>query len=342
MIKAIDLVVSPENFALPQGSLILVTGANGYIGANVVREALDAGYKVRGTTRSGEKSQYTEKVFDNNPSYSTTVVAEVENEGAWDEAMKDVNAVVHMATDTSFSPDPNQVVSKTEAGVLSILRSAAKTPSVKRFVLTSSSSAVLLPQPGKHITVGVDDWNDEAEKLAWAPPPYKPERAFPVYAASKAAGEKAFWKFIKEEKPGFVGNTILPNFNVGRILTSGGPTGSSVSSLLEGKIPNFPPQYHIDVIDDARIHLIAAALDSTVSNERIFTFAQPFTFTEMIGILKKLRPDAKSLASPPENEGQDLSKVPNELGAKLLKQWYGQEGYKTMKQSIEESLATQQ
>lgn len=60
----------------------------------------------------------------------------------------------------------------------------------------------------------------------------------------------------------------------------------------------------------------------------------------MIQILKELRPDAKSLASPPANEGQDMSKVPNELGVKLLKKWYGQENYKTMRQSIEECLAT--
>ena len=98
-------------------------------------------------------------------------------------------------------------------------------------------------------------------------------------------------------------------------------------------------EYHIDVIDNARIHLIAAAFDASVENERIFTFARPFTFTEMIEILRELRPDSKTLASPPENEGQDLSKVPNERGAELLKKWYKQDGgYKTMRQSIEECL----
>ena len=147
-----------------------------------------------------------------------------------------------MTTDTSFDPDPNVVVKLTEAGVLSILRSAAKTPSVKRFVLTSSSSAVLFPHPDKEITVGVDDWNDEALEAAWAPPPYTSERAFVVYAASKVAGEKALWNFVREEQPSFVANTILPNFNVGTILTSGGPTGSSVQSLLSGTVPEFPPR----------------------------------------------------------------------------------------------------
>ncbi len=175
-------------------------------------------------------------------------------------------------------------------------------------------------------------------------------------------------------------NAVLPNFNVGRILTNGGPTGGSVETLLNGmsnpwveefsetgsrtvwrsdrfgarprpeifansitsgSVPPFPPQYHIDVIDCARIHLVAAALDNTVENERIFAFARPFSFTEMIKDLKELRPKVeKTVAQPPKEEGNDLSKVPNELGAELLKKWYDQKSYKTMRQSIEEALAS--
>lgn len=90
------------------------------------------------------------------------------------------------------------------------------------------------------------------------------------------------------------------------------------------------------------MHIIAAALDPSLKNERIFAFAQPFTFTEMIEILKELRPDSTTLGSPPVDEGRDLSKVPNELGKQLLKKWYGQDDYKTMRQSIEECLASLQ
>lgn len=330
-----------EAAALPKGSLILVTGATGFIGANVVYEALQAGYKVRGTSRSKESAAKLESSLGNNPDYSTAIVPDVSVQGAWDEAVKDVDSIIHMATDTSFEADPNIVVTATEEGVRNILRSAAKTSSVKRFVLTSSSSAVLFPIPNKKISVGVEDWNEEALKQAWAPPPYTSDRAFAVYAASKVAGEKAFWKFFQDEKPNFLGTTILPNFNVGRILTNGGPTGGSVELLLKGNVPQFPPQYHIDVIDCARVHIIAAALDSKVKDERIFAFADTFTFTEMIGILKELRPDVKTLAEPPKDEGKDLSEVPNKLGAELLKKWYGQQtGYKSMRQSIEEALKT--
>lgn len=332
-----------DNLALPQGSLILVTGASGYIGSHVVNEALLAGYKVRGTARSQEKADKTKEVFKNHPSYSTAIVADFSSDGVFDEAMKGVNAVIHVASDTTFSADPNKVIKPTVNGVLSILKSAAKESSVKRFVLTSSSTAALLPKLNKEFTVSRDDWNQEALDIAYAPPPYNQDRAFPVYAASKTEGEKALWKFVKEEKPSFVANAVLPNMNIGTVLPGGsaGATGNCVPSVYKGEIPFIGPQYMIDVVDDARLHLIAAALDSSVQNERIFAFNVNFNWEDVIKIIKEERPEAKNVAKVPENEGRDLSKVPNEDGARLLKKWYGQDGYKSMKQSVLENLEGQ-
>ena len=94
----------------------------------------------------------------------------------------------------------------------------------------------------------------------------------------------------------------------------------------------------IDVIDDARLHVIAAVLDPSLKNERIFAFNREFNWTDIIKIVKELYPNATSVPEPPKDELRDRSKVPNELGATLLKKWYGQEGYKPMKQSIKENL----
>lgn len=233
-----------EDLALPKGSTILITGASGFIGSHVVQEALNAGYKVVGTARSEEKAQNTKKIFNNNSNYSTAIVKDFQHEGAFDEAVQGVDSVIHVASDTTFDSDPNNVVKPTVAGVLSILRSAAKSPSVKRFVLTSSSAAVLLPHPGKEVSVTADDWNQEALDLAWAPPPYNSDRAFAVYAASKTEGEKALWKFVKEEKPQFVVNTVLPNYNMGKVLPGGSPgaTGTGIPNLYKGEQQSLPPQ----------------------------------------------------------------------------------------------------
>ena len=226
-----------KGLALPMGSLILVTGASGHIGSHVVNEALEAGYKVRGTARSQEKCESTKKIFNNNPDYSTAIVADFQVESAFDAAMEGCDAVIHVASDMSFGADPNEVVTPVVAGTKSILRSAAKHPSVKRFVLTSSSCAVLLPKLNTPLMVGKEDWNQEAVDRAWEPPPYTLERALSVYAASKTQGEKALWQFVNEEKPHFVVNAILPNVNMGKILSSHGVTGAAVLQVLKGEIP---------------------------------------------------------------------------------------------------------
>lgn len=90
---------------------------------------------------------------------------------------------------------------------LEILKTAASIPTVKRFVYTSSSTAVTLPCPNKEFTIEADTWNEACIEMAWAPPPYEPTRGYAVYAASKTQTEQALWKFMKEEKPGFVLNT---------------------------------------------------------------------------------------------------------------------------------------
>lgn len=89
-------------------------------------------------------------------------------------------------------------------------------------------------------------------------------------------------------------------------------------------------------MDDARLHLIAAVMDEDLKNERIFAFADTFTGNEVIDVISKLRPEAKLEKDP--KEGRDISKVPNELGAELLKKWYGQNGYKSLEQSLKENL----
>ena len=82
---------------------------------------------------------------------------------------------------------------------------------MKRFVFTSSSAAAVsstIGAPG--IKVTEETWNEDAVKEAWAEPPYTPERAAPVYSASKTQAEQEVWKYHTEhqnERPDLVVNT---------------------------------------------------------------------------------------------------------------------------------------
>lgn len=237
-----SLEANQKDLALPKGSLLLVTGASGFIASHVVKEALDLGYRVRGTARTTEKCQRSEKVF-NSPNYETAVVAHMAEEGAFDEAVKGVDAVIHTASVLSFSANPNEVIPDTIAGAVNALKAAANERSVKQFVYTSSSTAATLPKPGKKFPLLKETWNDEAVKAAWAPPPYNQERAFTVYAASKTESERAVWEWAKEHKPNLVVNTVLPNANFGGVIDSKGATGDWVPQVLKGNIQtSIPPR----------------------------------------------------------------------------------------------------
>lgn len=52
-----------EGAVLPKGSLIFVTGANGYVASHVVDQFLRLGYKVRGTVRDANKSSWVGTYF---------------------------------------------------------------------------------------------------------------------------------------------------------------------------------------------------------------------------------------------------------------------------------------
>lgn len=122
------------------------------------------------------------------------------------------SAVIHTATVMNMSSDPHKVIPPAIAGAVGALKSAASESSVKRFVLTSSSSAVLNPCPNQEVAIDENSWNEEATEAAWKPPPFEPSRAFEVYGASKAQSEQAVWRWFKENKPDLVLNTSKDDF----------------------------------------------------------------------------------------------------------------------------------
>jgi len=74
-----------------KGSLVLVTGANGYIGSHVVDQLLGQGMKVRGTVRSHEKGKWAQDYFDEKygkGKLELVIVSDFSKPGAYNEAVK--------------------------------------------------------------------------------------------------------------------------------------------------------------------------------------------------------------------------------------------------------------
>jgi len=78
---------------IPKGSIVLVTGVNGFIGSHVADLLMEAGYRVRGTTRHVSKVQELSALWKQKFGEGKFEVFTVENmakEGAFDEAIKGI------------------------------------------------------------------------------------------------------------------------------------------------------------------------------------------------------------------------------------------------------------
>ena len=195
--------------SLPRDSLVLVTGANSWQGMHIVDQLLEHGYRVRGTVRDAEKAVWTSKYFKDRYGagrYTTAVIPDMVPQGAFDLAARGCSGVIHVASNTSFSPDPNVVIPPSIAGAVNALEAAAKEPQVKRFVYCSSVSAAVNSGTGVRNHVTSDSWNMSAFSKAWEPPPYEDDRCWAVYCSSKMQTEQAVWRWYKERRPQFVLN----------------------------------------------------------------------------------------------------------------------------------------
>lgn len=246
------------------GELILITGATGFIGYRVLIEALRKGYKVRVAVRSEAKFESIKSVkasqqYLSNLSY--IVVPDITEDGAFDEAVKGVDYVVHVASPLARGQEDfeKDIVQPAIHGTLSILYSTLKEPSIKRVVITSS----VLASVGTEQKIYTAD-----DVLPTFKGPY--DNAFNAYWASKANAYNATTEFIQKQKPKYDVIHVKPTFVVGRNdlakTTTELNTGSNaipLTSVLGVNHPTGYPAMTCSVDDVAYVHI--AALDPKIS-----------------------------------------------------------------------------
>ncbi|KAI0031595.1 NAD-P-binding protein [Vararia minispora EC-137] len=183
-----------------QPARVLVTGANGYIAAWLCRGHLEQGDYVIGTVRSVGKGAYLKKLFASyGNKFEVVVVEDITKPGAFDEAVKGVDAVQHTASPVRLDArTANELVDPAVRGTLGVLESAKNFgKSIRRVVILSSGAAVV--QPAKdHTVFDESSWNDAAvEELK-----QKGDAASPLtlYRASKVLAERSAWEFMESNK----------------------------------------------------------------------------------------------------------------------------------------------
>ncbi|KAH7114202.1 hypothetical protein B0J11DRAFT_553555 [Dendryphion nanum] len=300
-----------RNPALPPGSLVLVTDVDGFIASHTANQLLLAGYRVRGTTRDLAKTRWLSDLFDSKYAtgkFEMVHVADIGREGAFMSVLNGVDGIIHTAVNDSISTDAAMIIRSVIKGATNILIAASTTPSIKRFIYTSSSTALYMP--GLHGTgkqnVSQWTWNDRTvayvesqingTQNATAPTPGIHD-GYVVYAASKTLAEKAVWTWVDKHSPSFAVNVVIPGMTFGGSLKADGRCAEtcalstffkSVSREDKGYriVRNIQPQYFVDVQDAARLH-VAALMAGDVQNERLLGFAEPFNWNVVLNIWRQ-------------------------------------------------------
>lgn len=284
------------------------------------------------------------KNYGNDGRFEMIQVPDLTSDGAFDAAVKGCAGFVHFAVDNSFVPDPEVVVKGSIALTMRALEAAAKEPGLKRFVLTSSYITACQYRMGEVYQVTQDTWNDDFVAKAWALPPDAPDRSLCTYGAAKVECEKAMWNFVKDKKPNFVANAVLPDFVTGASMPHAKPNVGPMSFALEalwsgGESWKFlGPQWMIDAEDTSLLHL-GALLHPGYRGERIFGCAHRKNWADWITRLRKMYPNHQ-FPDPPKEEGENVENIVDRPRAEALLQWAGKAGFRPMEESIKEVFDT--
>ncbi|RPD53812.1 NAD(P)-binding protein [Lentinus tigrinus ALCF2SS1-7] len=264
---------------------VLVTGANGYIGLWVVRYLLEHGYLIRAAVRSDDKGKALQDIFQQKlpakvANLEYVLVKDIAAEHAFDDAVKGVAAIVHIASPLTIEiEDPQEVIGPAVGGTLSLLNSAlAYGTDLKRIVITSSVKAVLGPEAR---TYTEDDWSEFAVKEVEEKG--KAADKMSMYCASKFLAERAAWKFVEEHKPSWdltvlnvawvYGPTVNDPVSPAAIPSTAGLFFQQFFTVRDAAYSYPPAQNYIDIRDVADAFIKALEVDAA-GGERIIVTSE--------------------------------------------------------------------
>ncbi|KJA22025.1 hypothetical protein HYPSUDRAFT_41417 [Hypholoma sublateritium FD-334 SS-4] len=276
----------------------------------VVRTLLERGYAVRGTVRSASKAKFIDAYFSAlgyADKFESVIVEDIMKEGAFDEAVKGVDAIAHTASPfTGNVQTHDDLIKPAVKGTVGMLESALKHGTqVKRIVITSSTAAVVTPSETPTVFTEVD-WNDkdpQSVKELGDKAPILPTG----YRASKSLAERAAWSFVQEHKAeiGWDISVINPPFVFGPAIhdfTTVASLNTSAQMWISTVTSSTPlPKEHllyseawVDVRDVALAHVLVLEKPDA-GGERIIVSAGSWNWQEWIDIANLLENPLKTL-----------------------------------------------
>ncbi len=226
---------------------VLVTGAGGHLGFNLVQALLAAGHDIRASLRSLDNSAAVARLEALGP--VQVVAAPLESEAALRAAMDGMDALVHAAAVYLLhAPGRDaEIVSASVDGVERAFR-AAKDAGIKRIVLTSSIVTLPLTPRGAR-PVDESAWTDDVRV---------------PYFRAKTLAERRAWELSRELGLDLV--TVLPGAFGGPGFVRPTPTIDLIEAIMKGAMDIAAPPVaypYIDVRDVASAHVMALLSGAT-------------------------------------------------------------------------------
>ncbi len=238
---------------------VLVTGAAGLVGNELVKQLLDAGYHVKATYHSSP-------VIISHPNL-TIHQCDILDVSLLEEVMEGITHVYHCAAVVSFQQGGRLHLFKTNIEGTENVVNACLAARVKKLVYVSSVAALGIMRNGELIT----------EEMNWTE-----ETSNSMYAKSKYLGELEVWRGIGEGLQAAIVNPTI-------IL--GGDSWESGSSAIFKSAYNEFPWYtqgvngFVDVRDVARAMILL--MNSEISGQRYILNAENLSFKEIFSLMAK-------------------------------------------------------
>lgn len=282
------------------GNVVCVTGASGYIASWLVRLLLHRGYTVKATVRDPNDPKKVDHLvkLDGAKERLQLFKANLLEEGAFDSVVQGCHGVFHTASPFYHDvKDPQaELIDPALKGTLNVLNSCAKSPSLKRLVLTSSIAAVAYNGKPRTPDVVVDEtWFTNADFCA---------KSNLWYVVSKTLAEEAAWKFVKENNIDMV--TINPAMVIGPLLQPVLNTSAAAILNLINGAQTFPNASFgwVNVKDVANAHILA--YENASASGRHCLVERVAHYSEVVRILRELYPSLQL----PEKCADDKPYVP--------------------------------
>jgi len=194
---------------------VLVTGPDGVLGSNLVRELLKNDYEVLAMSENGKKSP----TIDDLP--ITKIGGNILDKDNMIQATKGVDVVIHCAANTSMYPPRQDIINKVNIEGTVNMIDACLENNVKRFIYVGTANS---------FASGSID-NPGTEKNHYAAEKYGLD-----YMDSKYKGQLIVMEAVKNR--GLDAIVVNPTFMIGP-YDSGPSSGAMIIGLYNGKIPGY-------------------------------------------------------------------------------------------------------